>query len=148
MPTFLAELVVSILLLIGAAFAFVGSYGLSKLPDTMTRLHAPTKAATLGVGCILLASLAYFWLIEGRSSLHELLVTVFIFITAPVSALMIAKAHIFRHRGRTEQPLPPTGRPVGWATLDAGDAAGAVPGPPSNGKGAAGAAPSIDEPAG
>lgn len=140
MATFLAELVVSVLLLIGAGFAFVGSYGLSKLPDTMMRLHAPTKTATLGVGCILLASLAYFWLIEATFSLHELLITTFIFITAPVSALMIAKAHIFRHRGNTEQPLPSTGRSVGWATLDDGVE------PRPKGTGAAGAAPSIDGP--
>jgi multicomponent K+:H+ antiporter subunit G len=118
MRTLLAELVVAALMLIGAAFVFVGSYGLAKLPDLMTRLHAPTKASTLGVGAILLASLAYFALVAGTFSLHELLISIFIFITAPVSALMIAKAYIFRVRGATRQKLPPTGRPVGWATLD------------------------------
>jgi multicomponent K+:H+ antiporter subunit G len=115
----LAELLVAALMLVGAGFALVGSYGLSKLPDLMTRLHAPTKAATLGLGCLLLASLAADWLIAGRLSLHQVLITVFVFITAPVSALMIAKAHIFRRRGETEQPMTPSGRPVGWATLDA-----------------------------
>lgn len=118
MLQFLAELVVVLLMLVGAGFVFVGSYGLAKLPDLMTRIHAPTKASTLGVGALLAASIAYFGLIEGSLTLHEVLISLFIFITAPVSALMLAKTHIFRLRGATEQPLPPTGRPVGWATLD------------------------------
>jgi multicomponent K+:H+ antiporter subunit G len=118
MGALLAETVVSLLLLIGAGFIFVGSLGLAKLPDIMCRLHAPTKAATLGVGAILLASMVYFLLIKDKFSLHELLIVFFVFLTAPISALMLSKAHIFRLRGQTEQPLPPTGRPVGWATLD------------------------------
>ena len=50
---FLAELLVAALIFIGGFFAFVGSYGLVKLPDTMSRLHTPTKTTTLGVGAIL-----------------------------------------------------------------------------------------------
>jgi multicomponent K+:H+ antiporter subunit G len=115
--TVFAELLVSVLMLIGASFVFIGSYGLAKLPDLMTRLHAPTKASTLGVGSILLASVLHFTLVEGTLSLHELLISVFIFITAPIAALMISKAYIFRVRGETAQKLPPTGRPVPWATL-------------------------------
>jgi multicomponent K+:H+ antiporter subunit G len=130
MATFLSELLVSALMLIGAGFVFVGSYGLAKLPDLMTRLHAPTKASTLGVGSILLASLCYFGLIEGSFSLHELLISLFIFITAPVSALMVAKAYIFRTRGDTAQPLPAIGRPSGWATLAAPDPDASTPMPP------------------
>ena len=118
MLTFLAELLVAALLLIGAGFAFVGSYGLAKLPDLMTRIHAPTKASTLGIGSLCLASIAFFSLVEGELSLRELLISFFIFLTAPTSALMIAKANIFRRRGDTEYELPPTGRTVGWATLD------------------------------
>ena len=51
------EILISAMLVIGGAFGLVGSYGLVKLPDQMTRLHAPTKAATLGVGGIMIASL-------------------------------------------------------------------------------------------
>src|SRR5690606_35340535 len=109
MTTLLGEILVSFLLICGGGFAFVGSLGLAKLPDIMMRLHAPTKASTLGVGSILIASLVYFALVEPTLSFHELLITIFIFLTAPVSALMIAKAYIFRIRGRTRQPLPDTG---------------------------------------
>jgi multicomponent K+:H+ antiporter subunit G len=116
--TFLAELLVALLILVGAGFALVGSYGLAKLPTLMQRLHAPTKATTLGVGSLLVASMLHFALVAGDASIHELLVTLFLFLTAPVTALMLAKAHIHRERRGGSLPLPPTGRPVGWATLD------------------------------
>ena len=56
------------------------------------RLHGPTKATTLGVGAILIASMLYFSFNTEAASLHEILVTVFLFITAPVSAHLMAKA--------------------------------------------------------
>ena len=89
---FLLELIVSIFLLIGGGFILVGSIGLMRLPDFMMRLHAPTKATTLGMGGLLIASLILFNLREpGHISVHELLITIFLFITAPVSAHMMAK---------------------------------------------------------
>jgi multicomponent K+:H+ antiporter subunit G len=121
MAAILLELLAALLLLAGSFFLLVGSYGLAKLPSLMQRLHAPTKATTLGVGGILLASVAHAG-VEGRVSLHELLIVLFLFLSAPVSAHMLAKAHILRHRDEALR-LPPTGRPVGWATLDAGTTA-------------------------
>jgi multicomponent K+:H+ antiporter subunit G len=116
-----AEIVVSLLILVGAFFLFVGSLGLAKLPDLMRRLHGPTKATTLGIGSMLIASMLYFWAVEGNPSIHELLITLFLFLTAPVTAQMIAKAHILRGQ-QAREVLPSTGRPVGWATLDAAEA--------------------------
>ena len=109
------EILVSALLVIGGLFGFVGSYGLVKLPEPMTRLHAPTKSATLGVGGELLASMIYFAWFGDAPSLHELLITLFIFLTAPVTGLMIAKANI--HLQWTKDELPPTGAGTNWATL-------------------------------
>lgn len=86
------EALISLFLLIGGIFALIGSIGLARLPDLFTRLHGPTKATTLGVGGILIASALHF---SGRGeglSLHELLVTLFLFVTAPVSAYLIARA--------------------------------------------------------
>jgi len=114
--TVIGELIVSALLLVGTVFLLVGSIGLTKLPDLMRRLHGPTKATTLGVGATLIASMLYFAFIGGGLSLHELLITLFLFLTAPVSAYMLAKAHILRSTP-TRDALPPTGEPVGWATL-------------------------------
>ena len=56
------------------------------------RLHGPTKASTLGVGAVLVASAIHFSVKTGDISLHEILVTLFLFITAPVSAHLMAKA--------------------------------------------------------
>lgn len=86
------ELILSILIILGGFFTLVGSLGLFKLRDFYMRLHGPTKASTLGVGAILIASVLHFSFKTGEVSLHEVLVTLFLFITAPVSAHLMAKA--------------------------------------------------------
>lgn len=107
------EVIVSVLLVIGAMFTLVGGYGLVKITNPMSRLHAPTKAGTLGVGSILVASMIYaFHHAEG--SLNELLILAFLFVTAPVSANFIAKVHI--HRDRIGTPLPELEEDREWAT--------------------------------
>jgi multicomponent K+:H+ antiporter subunit G len=88
-------------------FALVGAIGLARLPDFLTRLHAPTKATTLGVGGALLASMLYF-LGSGRFVVHELLISAFLFVTAPVSALMLAKAAL--HLRLPSRAKPPEER--------------------------------------
>lgn len=85
------QCIVAVLLVVGAGFALVGSWGLAKLSDILKRLHGPSKASTLGVGCVLAAS-ALAFAAAGQGSLHELLIVLFIFITAPVSAHLVVKA--------------------------------------------------------
>jgi multicomponent K+:H+ antiporter subunit G len=85
------DILLSLLILTGATFTFIGSLGLARLRDFYTRLHGPTKATTLGVGCLLIASAVYFSVRDEGVSLHEVLVTLFLFITAPVSAHLLAK---------------------------------------------------------
>jgi multicomponent K+:H+ antiporter subunit G len=99
------DLLLSVLVLLGAGFAFVGSLGLAKLSQFAMRLHGPTKATTLGVGCVLIASAGYFgW--AGTPSLHELMITLFLFLTAPVSAHLLIKAAM-----RLDPTLKPPPRP-------------------------------------
>lgn len=86
-----ADLALCALLIVGAAFALIGSWGLARLSDFFRRVHGPTKTVTLGVGCVLIASALWFAL-QGRASLHELLITLFLFMTAPVSAHLMIKA--------------------------------------------------------
>lgn len=86
------EIIVSIAVLIGASFALIGSVGLLRLPDFYLRLHGPAKATTLGVGGVLIGSMVFFSTRNDGLSLHELLVAMFLFITAPVSAHIVAKA--------------------------------------------------------
>jgi multicomponent K+:H+ antiporter subunit G len=85
------EWTVAALLVTGGAFALVGAIGMVRFPDFYMRLHAPTKATTLGVGGVLLASLVVSWW-RGEFGMPELLITLFLFITAPVSANLLAKA--------------------------------------------------------
>jgi multicomponent K+:H+ antiporter subunit G len=87
-----SEIVVASLLVFGAFFVLLGSLGLVKLPDFYARLHAPTKASTLGVGAILLASAIDVSVRSGTLSVHEVLITGFLFLTAPISAYMLAKS--------------------------------------------------------
>jgi multicomponent K+:H+ antiporter subunit G len=126
MMAILAEAVAAALIVLGAFFLFVGSFGLARLPDIMRRLHAPTKATTLGIGCTLIASMVWFAGVAGDPSFHELMITLFLFLTAPVTAQMISKAHILRS-ARTQAELPPTGCDAAWATMPrdrTGDAGG------------------------
>ena len=88
---FWIDLAVSVFLVAGAIFVLVESLGLVKLPDFYTRLHGPTKATTLGMGCLLVGSMTLVTNQQGYLSLHELLITLFLLITAPVTAHMLAK---------------------------------------------------------
>jgi multicomponent K+:H+ antiporter subunit G len=98
------EVAISFFLVAGGFFALAGAIGLARLPDFFMRLHAPTKATTLGVGGALIASMLYF-IGSGRPVVHELLITLFLFLTAPVSALMLAQAALhLRLPSRAELP--------------------------------------------
>lgn len=88
----IVEGILALLLLVSSVFTVVGSVGLVRLSDFFKRLHAPTKATTLGVGSILLVSIFYHPLVVGEYRPRELLITLFLFITAPISAHMMAKA--------------------------------------------------------
>lgn len=86
------EIAASILLLIGTGFTLIGSIGLVRLPDFYTRMHAPTKATTLGVSGVLAAAALT---IPGgvlAVGLKSLLVIVFLFLTAPIGAHMMGRA--------------------------------------------------------
>lgn len=124
--TVVVDVAVTALLLLGAGFALIGSWGLVRLPSTMERLHAPTKATTLGLGALLLASVVHSTARLGIWTAHELLISLFLFITAPVSANMIAKVHLHRARaapaGEPDGVAGPPPRPGGegdWATFAA-----------------------------
>jgi len=99
------QAVVAVMLVVGGGFALVGAIGMLRFPDFFMRLHAPTKASTLGVGGVLLASVAANWG-QGHFGLHELLITLFVFITAPVSANLLSKAALHL-RVPSRAPVPP-----------------------------------------
>ena len=98
------ETLISLAIIIGASLALIGSIGLVRLGDLYSRLHGPTKATTLGLGGLLIASTLHFSR-SGQLSLHEVLVTAFLFLTAPASAHMVAKAAL--HLRVRSVTLPP-----------------------------------------
>ena len=113
---FVVELLIAIALVISGVFGLVGSFGLIKLKDTVQRLHAPTKATTLGVGGVLVASMIYFFAKTGNVSIHELMITVFLFLTAPITANFIAKAYLAKNTKPDE--LPDASGDYGWSIYD------------------------------
>ncbi len=114
----ISDIIISVMLVIGGSFALIGSYGLIKLRDGMQRLHAPTKGTTVGVGTALIASSVNFWLTHGQFSMQEILIVVFLFVTAPLTALFLSKAQL--HAMQDRSTLPPTDRAAPWATFDDG----------------------------
>ncbi len=115
------EWIVAIHLIVGGVFVLVGSIGLLRLRNTMSRMHAPSKATTVGVGGILVASMVFFMTVADENervfAAQDLLIVVFLFLTAPVSAHFMAKAYLHKHPEEAAN-LPPTDRVVGWATYE------------------------------
>ena len=112
-----AALPVSLLVLLGAGLGLTGSIGLLRLRSFYERVHAPTLGTTLGIGCILLASMLFFSVLQTRAVLHEVLITVFMVVTTPVTLMLLARAALHRDRaeGSAEVPgplaPPPDGAP-------------------------------------
>ena len=102
------EFISSVLLVIGAGFALIGSIGLVRFPDVFTRLHGPTKATTLGVGGVLLGTMVHLMAQGETGAIRELLITAFLFLTAPVSAHLLAKAALHRRCPSVCKPPPDT----------------------------------------
>lgn len=117
------DLLAAAMLVVAGVFGLVGSWALLRLPDVMMRLHGPTKSTTLGVGGVLIASMIHFWRADKPIG-HELLITGFLLLTAPITAQFIAKSVIFRNL--RPRDLPPTGTGQPWATHAVGADTGAA----------------------
>jgi len=79
-----------LLMLIGTGFVLVASIGLLRLPDLYTRMHAVTKAGTLGVGCILVSAAVAFG--DLSIATRAVVALLFVLFTAPVSAHLVGRA--------------------------------------------------------
>lgn len=112
-----AALLVSLLVLLGAGLALTGALGLLRLKTFYERVHAPTLASTLGAGCILIASMLCFSVLESRAVLHELLIAAFLFVTTPITLLLLVRAALYRdrHAGSTAVPAAEPPRAEGEA---------------------------------
>ena len=113
-----AETLVAALVILGAAVAALGSFGLVRLPTFFRRIHAPTLGATLGVWCMTLATIIYFSVQGFHLFLHAILITFFVALTAPVTTIFLMRAALFRERqhGNPKVP-PPSGLPQAKSSL-------------------------------
>ncbi len=97
-----AALPAGVLLIAAGLLAVTGSLGLLRMPDFFSRMHPPTMGSTLGTGCVLVASMLVSSAVVGRPVVHELLITLFVVMTAPVTAMLLVRAAVYRgdRRGR------------------------------------------------
>lgn len=93
----------TILLVAAGLSALVGGIGLLRLRDFCSRMHPPTMVTTLGTGCVLIASMLVSSALLDRPVVHELLITIFVVVTAPVSAILLIRAGIYRERAGAPQ---------------------------------------------
>ncbi|MGE0582749.1 MAG: monovalent cation/H(+) antiporter subunit G [Steroidobacteraceae bacterium] len=92
---------VALLLLAGGLLTLVGSLGLVRLRDFQARMHGASMGSTLGLGCIIVASVVASTAVAGRFSPHALLVTVFVVMTAPATAMLLMRASLYRARAKS-----------------------------------------------
>jgi multicomponent K+:H+ antiporter subunit G len=98
-----AALITAVLIFLGAAVTLIGALGLLRFKSFYERVHAPTLGTTLGTGCIVLASMIYFSVLETRPVLHEILIAAFITITTPVTLMILVRAAVLRDRWESAQ---------------------------------------------
>jgi multicomponent K+:H+ antiporter subunit G len=91
-----AALVVALLLIVGASIIVTGALGLLRLHTFYQRIHGPAISMTLGAACVLLASMVYFTVAQSRLVIHEVVIAAFLLMTAPVVAMMIMRAAVYR----------------------------------------------------
>jgi multicomponent K+:H+ antiporter subunit G len=104
-----ADLLASLLLVLGGILTLIGSSGLLRLPNFFARLHGPSMGNTLGLGCVLLASMVIASVTAHRFIFQELLIALFVVATSPVTAMLLMRAGIYRRRADGDKktvPLP------------------------------------------
>ena len=86
----LADVATAMLILTGALLALVAALGLHRLGDTLSRMHAATKPATLGVLCCAVGAALQ---VGDVSDVTKLIVVVVLqLVTAPGGAHMLARS--------------------------------------------------------
>ena len=98
------DILTVLLLVVGCFFVFLGSFSLVKLSSFFHRVHGPTKSSTLGVGCILVASILHRSIHGTGLHPREILISVFLFLTAPVAAHLMSRAALSLMDNRPHDP--------------------------------------------
>ncbi len=101
---------VALLLVLAGCLAMIGTFGLLRLSNFYQRLHGPAMLNTLGAGSVLIASMLYFTALQSRPVVHEVVITIFVLLTSPVTTMLMIRAALFRDRRslRNDVPEDPT----------------------------------------
>lgn len=101
-----AAILTSLLVVLGAMLALIGSLGLLRLESFYDRIHAPTLGTTLGIGSVLIASMLLFSVLQSRLVLHEVLIAAFMVVTTPITLMLLARAALYRDRREGNEDVP------------------------------------------
>ncbi|HXR91450.1 MAG TPA: monovalent cation/H(+) antiporter subunit G [Steroidobacteraceae bacterium] len=91
----------ALLLIAGGLLTVIGSLGLLRLEPFYARMHGPSIGNTLGLGCVLTASMLVSSALAHRPIVHEILVTAFIVMTSPMTAMLLMRASVHRSKSPT-----------------------------------------------
>lgn len=89
----MTEIIIGILAFLGTIFVFLAAVGMVRMPDTYLRISVTTKAATLGIGLLLIAGAIYSNQLAITAKI--LAIILFLLLTAPVSAHLIGRTSYF-----------------------------------------------------
>lgn len=96
----------TLLLVVGGLATLVGSLGLLRLDDFFARMHGPSMTNTVGTGAVLVASMLTSSALVGRPILHELLITLCVLMSAPITSILLVQAALYRNRARHSAEAP------------------------------------------
>lgn len=97
-----AALPAALLLFAGGTLTLIGALGLVRLKDFFARMHPPAMGNTLGAGCVLLASMIVSSALLQRPVVHEILISVFIVLSSPITAMLLIRAAVARQKRRED----------------------------------------------
>ena len=97
----MTEIIIAILLLLGGFFALIAAIGVLRLPDVLTRMHASTKAGTLGSSLVLIGCAVYFG--ETTVTVRVIAIILFLMLTAPIGAHMLGRAAVRERYGKKQK---------------------------------------------
>lgn len=90
----MTDVIIAILILTGSFLMLLAGIGINRMPDLLTRMHATTKAGALGVGLMVVAFAVVNWG-DMAFVVRALAVVVFVILTAPIAAHVLARASYF-----------------------------------------------------
>ena len=110
---FWVEASVAALLVLSGVFVLISAVGFLRLNEFFVRMHPPALAYTGGSWSVTLAGILYFSALDASAVLHPGLIIVLLFITVPVTSLLLARVALFRRRsaGLADTPPPLSPRP-------------------------------------